>query len=68
MRTLVHIQAELIRARSRKSRLIELLDTHDWLANGYVDKWEWLREMYGQKRNEDLILDCQRQFESEGLL
>jgi hypothetical protein len=61
-------QIALIRARMRHDNLVKLLDSYEWKREGYADKFEWLRDMFGQKHDSDLLLECQKVFEREGLL
>ena len=62
------MQAEAIMSKARKQKLVKLLDSFDWQANGYSDKNTWMQDMYGMGHPADLLEKCQQQFEKEGLL
>jgi hypothetical protein len=61
-------QVEFLKARNRQLKMVALLDSYDWYAEGYADKFAWLRDMYGPGRDDDLLLKCQQHFEQEGML
>ena len=48
---------------------IRLLNSFDYKGFGYKDKYAWLRELYGNKSNAQLVDAFQQQFdEQEGIL
>jgi hypothetical protein len=49
-------------------RALRLLNSYDWQIDGYADKYQWLREMYGDRPNPELIHAFKSQFAKEGLL
>jgi hypothetical protein len=59
-----HRQAALATLESA----IRLLNSIDWATHGYADKYKWLREMYGDFPNPELIQMFKDQFGKEGLL
>ena len=65
-------QIAILRAKQRHYNLVKLLDSYDWNSEGYADKFEWLRDMFGHGHghghDQDLLLKCQEQFEKDGLL
>lgn len=63
-----HVQAEAIKSRQRYNILVALLDSFDWKASGYKDKFAWLGDLYGPGHSVDLLFKLQAQFEQEGLL
>jgi hypothetical protein len=59
---------KLLKATQRRNNLVALLDSFEWKPNGYNDKFEWMREMFGIKPEPDLLIECQQLLENEGLL
>lgn len=51
-----------------KPETIQLLESHDWMSEGYRDMYEWLRDMYGQHSYMTLLLMFERQMQAEGFL
>jgi hypothetical protein len=63
-----HIQTEAIKSRKRYNTLVALLDSFDWKASGYKDKFAWLSDLYGPGHIADQLFKLQAQFEAENLL
>jgi hypothetical protein len=66
VRALSHAQKQ--KHLSQLETTLRLLNSYDWKKDGYADKYEWLREMYGDLPNPKLIQMFKDQFEKEALL